>query len=106
MFYEERDLPMYTKERDGREDNLPEHIRYRDEGCDWFSSCINCPLPRCRFDEPGWYQQELRERRNQQLLQVRRVDGKSAAELAKMFRISKRTVHRIIRNAHGEDNYA
>lgn len=23
---------------------------YRDTGCDWFASCFDCPLPKCRFD--------------------------------------------------------
>ena len=36
-----------------REDALPEHLHYRDGGCDLFAACLTCPLPHCRYDVPG-----------------------------------------------------
>ncbi len=36
-----------------RSDALPEHAQYRDDGCDVHPHCLTCPLPRCRYDEPG-----------------------------------------------------
>ncbi len=36
-----------------RIDALPEHTRYNDNGCDLYPSCLRCPLPRCRYEEPG-----------------------------------------------------
>ena len=80
-------------------DILPKHILYRDEGCDWFSSCLGCPLERCRYDEPGWVQEEARQRRDKEILRTRRLEGKNVEELAKAFAISTRTVHRILRRA-------
>ena len=31
----------------------PEYCRYRDEGCELADSCLNCPLSKCIYDEPG-----------------------------------------------------
>ena len=25
---------------------------YSDDGCEYSSSCLRCPLPRCRYDDP------------------------------------------------------
>ena len=45
--------PAAAALRRPRADALPEHTRYRDDGCDLFTSCLTCPLPRCRYDVPG-----------------------------------------------------
>ena len=31
----------------------PEYCRYRDEGCEMASSCLNCPPPGCVYELPG-----------------------------------------------------
>src|SRR5207247_5789653 len=36
-----------------RGDSLPERTGYRDDGCEIHPQCLTCPLPRCRYDEPG-----------------------------------------------------
>jgi hypothetical protein len=36
-----------------RSDTLPEHLAYRDAGCELAPRCLRCPLERCRYDEPG-----------------------------------------------------
>ena len=41
----------------------PEFCRYHDEGCEFASSCLNCPLPLCVHDEPGGRQRLLKRRR-------------------------------------------
>ena len=44
-------------------DGLPEQMHYADTGCEASMSCLECPLPRCKFDDPAWYQAyKLRER--------------------------------------------
>lgn len=80
------------------QDLLPEFIRYQDDGCDLFPSCLNCPLPRCRYDEPG-RKQMRKEFRNERMLQLH-SEGKGIAELAQRFGVSKRTVYRIIGRNH------
>ena len=43
-----------------RSDTLPENTRYKDDGCDVSSSCLGCPLAKCRYDDPGFLQRENR----------------------------------------------
>jgi hypothetical protein len=49
------------------EDLLPEHVRYRDEGCELFPSCLSCPLPQCRYDGPE-RRQMAKELRNEEVV--------------------------------------
>jgi len=78
-------------------DSLPQDVYYRDEGCDLSPSCLNCPLPRCRYDEPGGSRQLAKGPRDREVVRRRREEGASIAELARSFGLSKRTVHRIVR---------
>lgn len=78
-------------------DRLPELTGYRDTGCDIHPVCLTCPLPRCRYDEPGWRQREERDQRDSELLQIRLRNAISVEELAARFGVSARTVHRILK---------
>lgn len=91
--------------RPKRIDALPEYTDYRDTGCDLFPSCLNCPLPRCRYDEPGGAPALLRAGRDAAIVAAYR-SGKRVDELARMFGISRRTVFRVLRAARagGDEN--
>jgi hypothetical protein len=78
-----------------RHDSLPEFTRYRDDGCDISESCLTCPLPRCRYEEPGGLRALLNETRDRQIIQLR-LKGVPVEELAGRFGISRRTVFRVI----------
>jgi hypothetical protein len=78
-----------------RHDTLPEYTRYRDDGCDISESCLTCPLPRCRYEEPGGLRALLNETRDRQIIQLR-LKGVPVEELAGRFGISRRTVFRVI----------
>lgn len=80
-------------------DLLPEHVRYRDDGCDLFPSCLNCPLPRCRYDGSG-RSHLAKELRNSEMLRLHREGGLKIMELAQRFAVSKRTVYRILGGNH------
>jgi len=80
-----------------RADALPEFTRYRDQGCDFHPSCLTCPLPRCRYDEPGGVAATRRADRDEQILRLRLKRRTPIAELAALFGVSKRSVHRILR---------
>ena len=80
-------------------DPLPDYFDYCDEGCDLFPSCLECPLPRCRYDEQSGGKRAATGLRDRELLRQRRLAGKSVAELARSFGVSKRTVQRIIRKS-------
>lgn len=79
------------------EDLLPEHVRYRDQGCELFHSCLDCPLPRCRYDWPE-RRQVAKELRNEEILGLHR-EGETIKDLAGRYRVSTRTIYRIIRRS-------
>ncbi len=78
-------------------DRLPELQQFADTGCNVHPSCLTCPLPQCRYDEPGGLQREEREGRNAEVLRMRKRQALSVDELAQTFGVSTRTVHRILR---------
>ena len=80
-----------------RSDALPEFTRYRDNGCDVSPSCLTCPLPRCRYEEPGGLRALLNKTRDQQIVS-QRANGVPVAELATRFGVSRRTVFRVLGN--------
>ena len=78
-----------------RSDALPEEIRYRDDGCDIHTRCLTCPLPRCRYDEPGGLRAMLNAYRDEQVVALRR-DGAPVDQIAERYGLSRRTVFRIL----------
>jgi|TARA_Y100000996_G_C22514315_1_gene639811 hypothetical protein len=87
---------MYSGLNLVRSDTLPEYSNYIDNGCDLFDSCLNCPLPRCRYDDPGWIQKEKIEERDMKIYRKRK-EGSSIKILAKEYNLSTRTIHRAMR---------
>jgi hypothetical protein len=84
-----------------REDALPEHIQYRDEGCELSPSCLNCPLPYCRYDHPGGLRHIRNRGRDSEIVRLRYRERLPINALARRFGVSRRTVFRILkRNAH------
>ena len=77
----------------------PEYCRYRDEGCEFAEACLDCPFPKCIYDEPGGRQRWLKRQRDRQIVRLFTVEGKRVKELALMFDISQRTVQRALRNS-------
>jgi AraC-like DNA-binding protein len=84
-----------------REDALPENLEYADGGCDLWDRCLTCPLPRCRYDEPGGARQLFLRERDREIVRLYRGDGVSIDALARRFGISRRSVFRSLRRARG-----
>ena len=80
-------------------DPLPEHHTYRDDGCEVSPSCLRCPLPQCKHDEPGWYRRQQRSQRDRTIRRLRSREGLSVSQLAHRFGVSKRTVFRVLHGA-------
>lgn len=78
-----------------RADALPEYTRYRDDGCDIHPHCLSCPLPRCRYEEPGGLRALMNADRDAQIIQLR-LEGMAVEDLADRFRVSRRTVFRVL----------
>ena len=95
---------MTSKKGVPKMDVLPEHFQYRDNGCEVSQSCLRCPLPKCKHDDPGWLRSYRRDQRDRRLLGVRSRENVSVGELAQRFQISERTVHRILARASGRSD--
>ena len=80
----------------------PEYCHYRDEGCDLADSCLNCPLPRCIYDQAGGKQRWLKRSRDREITRLAGTVGKGVKELATMFRLSQRTVQRALKRVKNE----
>jgi AraC-like DNA-binding protein len=91
--------PLLLSSRRVRDDALPENQEYADSGCDIWERCLTCPLPRCRYDEPGGARQIFLRERDSEIARLRRGDGATIDELAQRFGVSRRTVFRVLRRA-------
>ena len=80
-------------------DVIPERFSYRDEGCDLFESCLRCPLPQCKYDDPGWLRREQRKARDSRVMEALWRDRISVSEAAVRFALSQRTIFRILKRA-------
>jgi len=80
------------------QDLLPEHCRYRDEGCELFASCLRCPLPQCIYEYPRGRQRLVKGLRDREICRRRVSGGCGVKELASAFGISVRTVQRALKH--------
>ena len=78
-----------------RSDALPEHMEYRDGGCELAPTCLRCPLERCRYDEPGGRRALITGSRDVAVCR-RREEGSGIDLLAAEFGLSRRNVFRIL----------
>ncbi len=80
----------------------PEYCRYRDEGCELADSCLNCPFPKCIYDQPGGRQHWLKRLRDRDMINLFGNEGKEVRELATIFGVSQRTVQRALKRMRHE----
>jgi AraC-like DNA-binding protein len=96
---DEMDLEINEVSHAEEDNDLPpEFCRYRDEGCELASSCLNCPFPRCLLDSPGGRQRWLKEKRDIEIVRLF-IEGQKVKELARQFGLSERTVQRAIKRS-------
>jgi len=74
---------------------------YVDDGCEESPSCLSCPLPQCRYDDPVWYQAYRAERRREQVQELKQTDMTIGA-IGRALGVGARTVHRDIRKWEAE----
>ncbi len=92
--------PLGPAARGGLRGNaLPEHTNYADTGCDLYPSCLQCPLPRCRYEEPGGAAAILRQGRDESILRLAKNSRLGVDELARSFGVSRRTIFRVLSTA-------
>ncbi len=81
-----------------RIDALPEYTSYADNGCNLYPSCLTCPLPKCRYDDPGGASAMLRTGRDASIARLADQAGTTVDTLARQFGVSRRTIFRVLHN--------
>ena len=87
--------PIGSADRLPRRDSLPEHMTYKDNGCEVSPTCLTCPLPRCRYEVKGGLREILNVPRDAHLVQMHQ-SGIPVDAIAAGANVSKRTVYRVI----------
>jgi transposase-like protein len=82
-------------------DVLPQDIQWRDQGCELFPSCLNCPRPRCIEDEPRGKQKQRSQARARRMGALR-GEGKTVRQIAEVYGVSVRTVQRALERVRRE----
>ena len=78
-------------------DTIPEFYHYEDTGCEVSPSCLTCPLPQCKYDDPVWFQRHRRMARDLKVWTTMQLEGLTADEAAERFSVTVRTIFRIMR---------
>ena len=79
-----------------RQTDEPGFYHYEDTGCEVASTCLGCPLPRCKFDDMAWFAKYRRLARDLWMTSVIQDEGLSIAEAAERFAVTPRTVFRVL----------
>ena len=78
-------------------DAVPEFYHYEDTGCEVSASCLKCPLPWCKYDDPVWFQRHRRMARDLTVWSTMQSEDLTVEEAAARFSVTVRTVFRIMR---------
>jgi hypothetical protein len=84
-----------------RKDALPDHVGYRDTGCELARSCLACPLPRCQYDAPRSARKWLVQARDREIALLRRKHRIPVNTLARTYGLTRRTIFRILQEQRG-----
>jgi len=81
---------------------------FDDTGCEAAPSCLACPLPQCRYDDPDWYNRLVKRRQDQELVAALRdlpvSESRAAEKVAARFGVTVRTVFRAQERMRKHDN--
>jgi len=94
-----REITDFSEEPYSELDLQPEYCHYRDEGCEFADSCLNCPFTKCIYEEPRGRQRWLKRQRDKEIVRLFNIGGKGVKELASMFGLSQRTVQRVLKHS-------
>ena len=87
-------LPETPEQYPGTEPDpiMPQLIK---DGCEASGSCLECPLPQCKFDDPAGYRTIKQKQKDQERCKIIKEEGLSIEQAANRFGVSPRTMHRI-----------
>lgn len=77
-------------------DDPSEFYHYADTGCEASDSCLDCPLPQCKYDDPAWYHRNRRLTRDFRIIHVMQQESLTIEETAQRFAVTPRTIFRIM----------
>ena len=95
---------MVEQTDDIEPDLIPEYCHFRDDGCDLADSCLNCPFPKCIYEEVGGRRHWLKGLRDKEMVRLFTTERKEIKELALIFGVSQRTVQRVLKRIKGGQN--
>lgn len=67
---------------------------YPDSGCQASPSCLSCPLPVCKHDDPYALQRSITAALDLKVWQAVKQDGLSIEDAMERFQVTERTVYR------------
>lgn len=85
-----------------RSDALVDDVDWgEDDGCDLFARCLECPLPKCRYDSltAAEVHNMVNAARNAEIVRLY-VDGELIENIAQRLGVSRRSVFRITKVAN------
>lgn len=76
---------------------------YKDVGCELSPSCLNCPLERCKYDEPDITPQMRRRREKLTRASALISEGKNVYEIAKIMGVSLRSAYKYVHDVYANE---
>ena len=67
-----------------------------DDGCEVSRSCLKCPLPQCKYDDPNGYRIFKQKQKDQEWFKIVNEEGLSNQQAADRFGVTPRTMNRTI----------
>ena len=96
------DAPELPRTARKRRRGTPDQTAYTDTGCELAPSCLECPLTRCKYDDPRWRQRHDLKTRDARIIELRQA-GYTVKEVADEIGVSDRTAYRVLlRDKRGE----
>ncbi len=71
----------------------------KDNGCSVSPSCLDCPLPRCKYDNPGEHRAAQRATKDAKVVEAIAIEKLTKDEAAERFKCTSRTIFRIMRRS-------
>tara|TARA_R110002020_G_scaffold58834_5_gene161171 strand:+ start:8751 stop:9182 length:432 start_codon:yes stop_codon:yes gene_type:complete len=87
--------PDRLKEPTQDERPEPRDYSYRDDGCEISAKCLECPLPKCRHDDPIFYNVYSNIAKHGFLIFDLMYSQASVKSLSKQYNITERQIFRI-----------
>ena len=88
-----------AKESAKTDTTVQETKHYEDKGCQASPSCLTCPLPQCKYDDPSWFHKLKQVKKDLSILNEMQAENLTVDETAKRFSVSTQTILRILRRS-------